>query len=432
MKCPICRGSESKWTNVDGFRMKEEGMSICETCGFISYPDKYKTKAEIIEYYKAAYRAPPSVNNIYTGERKIQYHAHFLENLFKEWRKTERKDIVVTDVGSAFGLFLNWLRHQIPGAEVVGVELTTSYVRNAWHLFQIKSIPEFDTSKKYDLVSSYKSLEHILDPDVELTSYIDCLKDDGYLYLSVPIWFDAMRNFGAAGFDIEYYYSTNHINTWTRKHVEGLIRVCGGEVVKENHTYYESTYLVKRNLSLRTDDRSALYEDPKKIREYMKGILDASEAFQIGNHAAAIEAWPNFPAAWMTHYEHSRKQLDGLGFEGIYETYCKQALEACKQDADIHCFVADLCMRYDKYEKAIEHLNISNKLRPNSPNVFSLLSNCFRTMAKTSKVQATKIKFYEQSRQCAKMLGDMSTQNKGESMTWMMFDNTQIPTPFEV
>ena len=134
MQCPICRSADSKWKNVDTFRAKPEGMAMCEHCGFISYPERYKSKAEIFEYYKKEYRAAPTINNIYTGERKIQYHGHFLGDLFNEWKKQKRKDIVVVDIGSAFGMFLNWVKHQLPNAEVLGVELTTSFVRNAWHL----------------------------------------------------------------------------------------------------------------------------------------------------------------------------------------------------------------------------------------------------------------------------------------------------------
>lgn len=431
MDCPICRNKETTWHNVDRFRLKPEGMSLCETCGFVSYPDRYKSKDEIIEYYKKEYREPPSVGNLYAAERKTQYHGHFLSELFQSWRQAGRKDILVTDIGSAFGHFLHWTRHQLPGAEVVGVELTTSFVRNAWHMFQVETIQDFDDTRKYDLISSYKSLEHILDPDVELRRYITSLKDDGYLYLSVPLWFEAMKNFGQGGFDLEYYYSPNHINTWTRKHFEGLIKACGGEIVKENRSYYETTYLIKRNDALMLADRTSLYEDKEAILSYLQRIFAAAEASQTGDYAKAIELWPNCPSAWTAHYEMNRKKLHEMGFDFIYGEICLKAIAACEDDADAHFFAADICARYDKYEKAIEHLNTANQLRPNMPHIFGLLSNCFRSLGKISKDEQVKIKFYEQSRQCSKILGEISTQNKGEAMTWVMFDNANIPTPFE-
>ena len=430
MQCPICRSADSKWKNVDTFRAKPEGMAMCEHCGFISYPERYKSKAEIFEYYKKEYRAAPTINNIYTGERKIQYHGHFLGDLFNEWKKQKRKDIVVVDIGSAFGMFLNWVKHQLPNAEVLGVELTTSFVRNAWHLFQIKSTPELDTSRRYDVIASYKSLEHILDPDIELKSYIDSLKEDGVLYVSVPIWFETMRNFGVHGFDLETYYSPNHINTWTRKHFEGLIKIAGGEIIKENRTMYETAYLIKRGLAAETD-RNICLDDPAAVMENLRKIFEAGQAFQTGDFGKVLETWPNCPTAWQNYYEMNRKMFHELGFEHIYNEYCQKALAACGEDADIHFMVGDLCARYDHYEKAIEHLNTSNRLRPNMPNVFGLLHNCFRALSKIAKDEETKVKFYKQARQAAKILGDISSQNKGEAMTWLMYDNAQIPTPFE-
>lgn len=431
MQCPICRSAETKWTNVDHLRLKPEGMRICETCGFVSYPTRYKTKSEIIQYYKKEYRAPPNSNNIYTGERKIQYHAHFLESLLTQWQNENRKDILITDIGSAFGLFLSWIKTQLPEAEVYGVELTTSYVRNAWHMFQIKTLEDFEDTKKHDLIASYKSLEHILDPDIELARYIDALKEDGYLYLSVPLWFESMKNFGGGGFDIEYYYSPNHINTWTRKHFEGLIRVCGGEIVKENRTYYETCYLIKRSPSLRTSDRTSLYEKPAEIIEKMEAIYSAAEAYRAADYKKALEIWPNCPSAWPAFYENNRKGLHEQGFDFIYNEICVKALEACNEDADLHFLAADICARYDKYEMAVEHLKRANTLRPNMPNVFAHLSNCFRALGKAATDECVRIKFYEQSRRCSKILGDIASQYKGESLTWMMLDNSNIPTPWE-
>ena len=65
------------------------------------------------------------------------------------------------------------------------------------------------------------------------------------------------------------------------------------------------------------------------------------------------------------------------------------------------------------------------------PNVFALLSNCYRALAKGAKDPATKVKFFQQARRCSEILGQIATEHKGEAMTWMMFDNSNIPTPWE-
>lgn len=430
MICPICRNTGADWKNVDQFRLKPEGMALCDICGFISYPKKYRSKSEIVAYYKKDYRAPPNASNVHTSIRKVQYHAHFLADVIKEWRAAGRK-AVVTDVGSAFGYFLNWIRGELPGSEVCGVELTTSYVRAAWNRYQIKTTDEFDDSRQYDLVASYKSLEHILDPDVELRRYIKALKPDGFLYLSVPLWFEQMKNFGMNGFDLEYYYSPNHINTWTRKHFEGLIRVSGGEIVKQNDSYYEATYLVKRNDALVTDDRSSLFENPEEIIEKMTRLQQASEAYQAGDFRKVLELWPNCPSAWSTHYEMNRKQLHDLGFDYIYKEICVGAIDATGGDADAHWLAADICARYDRYDAAIQHLNEANRLRPNMPHVFGALVNYLGALGKLAKDEKAKVNFFMQARQAARILGEIAPEHKTEALTLELYYDSHVPTPWE-
>lgn len=431
MECPICRTKEPKWENVDKFRIKPEGMSICMECGFVSYPDLYKTKDEIIKYYEKEYRSSPQTGNLYSGQRKLHYHMAFLEKTLKKWQAEKRKDLVVSDVGAAFGMFLNWIKSFFPEADINGVELTQSFVRNAWHLYNIKLEKDFDGGKKYDLISSYKSIEHIMDPDVELTRYISALKDDGILYLSSPIWFRTLCNFGTRGWDIEYYYHTNHINVWNKDQLEALIKVCGGEIIKENNTLYESTYLIKRNDSFKTDDRSSLKQDPKKIMTNMQRIFAANEAYETTHYSDAIKIWPNFPYAHVARYEHNRKKYNDLGFDAIYNGIIKEALESCPDEADMQYLAADICMRYNKYDEAIKHLKTCQEMRPNTPGVFTALSNAFRTLGERSIEEKDKIKFFIESREASQILKDVSLQNFVDATNWIMFDNSKIPTPFE-
>jgi len=427
MRCPICEETDM-WENVDKYRTKPQGMAICNGCGFVSYPDKYQAKDEIIKYYEKEYRAAPNVMNIYTSERKMHYHGEFLKDVIQQFKTENREEIVVTDIGSAFGMFLKWFRDFFPKGDYTGVELTKSFVRNAWHMYRIPTKNDFDDSKKYDLIASYKSLEHILDPDIELERYVNALKDDGYLYISVPTWFHQMKSFGMGGFDLEYYYSPNHINTWTRKHFEGLLASKGAKIVKENHTMYEDTYLCVRDLSIM---KETYYEDPEEIKEKMAKIQEANDAYEIGDYDKAINIWPNFPIAHYVRYEYNRAKWHQLGFEEIYKQVCERALRECPDDSDAHYLAADICMRYGRYEEAIKHLNECNKLKPNMPNVFTMLGNCFRTLGNQSTDEKDKIKFFQQSRNCAMLLSKFGKQNEADAVTMMMHDNANIPTPFE-
>ena len=196
MRCIIC--DKSEWENVDQFRQKKQGMSICKSCGFISYPAKWQEKEKVIEFYRKEYRNPPTDQNLYQGQRKIHYHQEFLaEPVLQKWHKEGKKDPVIFEVGAAYGLVLAWFKNMrdpsgvpfFPSADLNGSELTKSFKRNAYHEFGLDLKDDFDDTKKYDLIMSYKVAEHMLDVDLEILRYKKSLKPDGKLYISVPTWF---------------------------------------------------------------------------------------------------------------------------------------------------------------------------------------------------------------------------------------------------
>lgn len=258
MRCFIC-DETNKWKNVDNFRMKSQklnektkklepvGMEICMSCGVVSFPSRYQSPEAIKEYYRNSYRAAPSSAGLFTGERKLQYHEFFLKPLFESWKEAGITKPVIGEIGSAFGMFLNWVRGKFPEADLHGTELTKTYRRIAYHEYGLKLEEDFDTSKKYDLIVSYHVLEHQVDPDKMLKQYADCLKETGVFYLACPIWFREIAN-GASvpGFDLDYYWAPDHINSWSEKHLEYLIAKAGLEIVYKNDDIYGNTYILKR------------------------------------------------------------------------------------------------------------------------------------------------------------------------------------------
>jgi tetratricopeptide (TPR) repeat protein len=320
----------------------------------------------------------------------------------------------------------------------LGVELTTSYVRNAWWLFGIKSVPTFDDTKKYDLISSYKSLEHIPNPDIELKRYIGALKDDGFLYLGVPVWFEAMKNFGLGHFEIEGYYDPNHINVWSRKHIEGLIRAAGGEIVKENRSMYDSVYLVKKSQADLTEsidldfDRSHAFLDPAEVEKNLAAIYLASEHLQTGDIDSALSVWPNCPMAWVNKYEGNRRQLHELGFETIQEEFIKPMLAAMPNDPEGRLIAADICLRYEAFDLALDHIDKANALRPNQASVFIKTSECYRMLGKRSKDPAERVKFFTMAREACLLARSFDSSFFNQATSLIMQDNARIPAPFEV
>lgn len=406
-------------------------MAICKSCGFVSYPSKWKSKEEIFEYYRNSYRKPPNHFNVNTGQRKIHFHLAFLNELFETWRKTGIKKPAIFEVGAASGMALDWFKSMIPGAKVAGSELTTSYKRVCFHEYGIALEDDFDDSKKYDLIMSYKVAEHQLDAHLELRRYAESLKDTGVLYISVPIWFRQMSNFGVPGFDLETYYDPNHVNMWTREIFEGMLRNAGLEIIKEDHFIYDSTYMCKRNDSL---IGTPVKHDPEEIKDRMRKIKQAFEFYQDSKFDKAIETWPNFPQAHVSRAEILRAQAIKQGWEWTLQNIIDPGFKACPEAIEIDVMAGDFAMRSERYSEAIKYLETALKKKPENPICLFMLMNVMREMSlrasSNGRVQEA-LHYMKEARDIAKHVAGVSFQHQREAIDHVYLFSAQIPLPGE-
>lgn len=381
MRCPCCDNNE--WKNIDHVRLKPMGMAMCQKCGFVSYPKMYKTEEQIKEHYRKSYRPAPNVSNMFTGERKLNYHAAFLKPLFESWRQQNIPDPIIGEIGSAMGLFLNWIKKEFPEAEVHGTELTTTYRRVAKHEFGLDLKEELDLTKKYDLICSYHVLEHQMDPDIWLRRYRDALEDSGMIYLSTPIWFREAVNSGMAGFDIEYYWAPDHINAWGEMHLEYIIAKCGLEIVFKNDDIYGNTYLLKK-----ADPKAPPIEcDIKTFEDCVERQFQLWKHLQENQTALAIETYKNCPTAWIQHYELHRAEFDKQPWSER-KKFLDDCIKFCPHTSESMRFAGDIATRYEKYDDAIKYLSESLGKKPNCPVTLFSLSNAYRQKAMKTVVIA--------------------------------------------
>lgn len=448
MRCIVC-DSTDKWEDVEYSRHpmvnKEEkvpagannqGMSICTHCGFVGYPKKYKTEEEAKAYYHKDYRKPPRYENLITGQRKLKMHAHFLKDLFDEWKEKEIKPDVF-EIGAAYGMVLNWIRGVFPEGTYGGTEFTQSYRRNAWHEYGLDLGLDFDNSKKYDLIVSFKVAEHQLDADKRLREYALALKPGGKVYISVPTWFRSMTNFGAEGFSLDYYYHPDHINVWTRQLFEQVLKKAGLKIVKFDDWMYDETYLCERDDSLMEED--LIFENVDDIKEHLKRIKQASLLEESGRVEEALKVYPAFPGAWKKNYEMGRakahRQSQGQAvepFEYAFEKYIKPALESCPNNLTVLSLAVDVCMRYEKYNEAVEFINLALEKRPNNGPFLSALSQCLRQASLKQQDPEQKLKLQKEARDCSRYIAQQDIALKGDAFNWIYSDNANIPTPSEV
>lgn len=428
MNCPICGADH--WEKIDQYRFKPQGMSICLECGFCSYPDRWKTDEEIKAHYRKDYRSCPTASNLYTGQRKLHFHDAFLTPLFNEWKKEGRENPEICEIGAAYGMALAWARDSYPGAKVSGTELTISYRRNAYHEYGIELTEDFDDSKQYDLIMSYKVAEHQLDIDRMLAKYRSCLKPNGLMYISVPCWFGQMNNFGMPGFDIEYYYDPNHINMWTKKLFESLLKKVGFEIIKENHIIYDSTYLVKPcdPKELTKDD----FEDVKQIKHKLEAIRLAFIAFTESRFDDAILLYKDFPAAHISKIELTRKEIFSHDWQWIKANVIEKIFTDCAECAELWTCATDLAMRARQFDEAIRFAEGGLRAKPGNPVSLGQMINIMREIALSSETQEKKNHYFAQARQIARHLKEASLQNQREAVDFIYLFNSQLPIPEKV
>jgi len=450
MECPICSNTE-KWKNVDHLRddddktfkekvdgkevVKKINMCLCEVCGFVGYPDKQDDEAKIKAYYKSEYRShkPPGYNNYATCKRKVTYHQTFLKDLFTEWKKEhpqQGEGLKITEIGAAFGMALSYFKSEFPKAEIQGTEWTDKYKRVAWNEFGIKLDDDFDNTKKYDLIMSYKVLEHQTDPHLKLREYAECLGEGGRLYISVPTWFNVLSNFGLQGFDLKYYYHTDHINVWTSHLFEQLLKKCGLEIVKEDHFMYGDTYLCKRN-----DELMKTPFEPEKegqIEKAMGLVKKSFECLKKQDPDGALKHYANNPAAWAAYYEKNRQKLHADNFDELYEKVCTPYLKFNNRGRDSLIFAADLCMRYEDYMRAVELLEEVNEKVPNNGRPMLALGHCFRNLSFREMDPERKIKLLQAAHGISVHVSGIDPDLIKEAYTWRYKDASEIPTPFEL
>jgi 2-polyprenyl-3-methyl-5-hydroxy-6-metoxy-1,4-benzoquinol methylase len=421
MKCPVC--SENNWKNVDHMRLKKVGMSMCLGCGFVSYPSKYKTEEEIKEYYRKNYRPGPQAHNLFTGERKLQYHNHFLAPIFEEWKLAGHEEPVVGEIGAAYGLLLNWIKQQFPKADVVGTELTESFRRVAYHEYGIKLVEDFDYTKKYDLIISYHVLEHQTEPDKKLKEYAACLKRGGIFYLSCPVWFTEAANSAMPGFDIESYWAEDHINSWAPEHLEYIIEKAGLSIIHRDDTVYGFTYILKRS----EKDAEKKTFDHKKYLDAGERLFQAWTYLQENQTELALETYKNMPCAWVAHYEFNRakfhKDIPAL------DAYLKEAIKNCPNSCDVYVFAGDVLARYERYDEAREMFHEALKRKPGAPTILMAIANCYRMRALKEKDPTLKDKMLRESINLNRMVMSLSTEFLPQAISWSYHDQSHLPVP---
>ena len=176
-ECPLCGGNVfSDYAIVEfTFRYYE-----CE-CGMV-FQRSYMSKDQALEFYRFKYRL--GVDPFCDKVTYVNVHGQGISGeRYKKFVDFAPKRHL--DVGSSTGEFL-WMMQEAYGCEIVGVEPGDTF-RDYSIKSGIETVADLSEVRgKFDLISIAQTLEHFVEPLVELETVRRLLDDDGILFIEVP------------------------------------------------------------------------------------------------------------------------------------------------------------------------------------------------------------------------------------------------------
>lgn len=352
MLCYVC--DQNNWTTPPNLHTKAEIM-VCNDCGTVAHNVDGKDEKKLLEFYRKEYRPAPNYNNILTTSNKERYVKLFLLDFLKG-----KKGMVTGDVGCATGYLPNFFRTL--GHKATGAEYTTTFRRVAEHIYGIPVTEELRTDWKYDLITIYHVLEHMMEPDKKLNQYMSLLKPGGHLFVSTPYWFeDLEEQTGDTIKHFEHHFHTNHINVFSQQSLQNLFAKCKLKIVKQDFKTYGQTYLL-RALLPGEEATPIVKEDPKVRIEQLARMKAAIEAHTNKKYKEAIELWPRFPEA------HISLIMDTCAKDPIrQEDEWQKTLKVFGEDnmRVLTQFGVWLYQR-ERYKECLDVLNAVDKSKPNA------------------------------------------------------------------
>lgn len=417
MNCYIC--DKNNWHERQDLN-KDGLLKICKTCGNVAYHIEPGAEEKIKQYYRKDYRPAPTYQNLLTSNHKQAYVQKQLYSFLKD-----KKGLVCGDVGSAIGYIPNFLRRL--GHKATGCELTTTYRRFSEHFYSIPLTEELNPKYKYDLITMYHVLEHLIEPDKKLKHLVSLLKDDGHMFISTPEWFDTLEE--ASGSEIktfEHWFHKDHINVFSKTSIKNLFKKCGLEIVWEDHITYGQTYLLKKIsadvFSEMTFQNEMVVENWEEQNEKLNKIHKAisclrgaynqfGKVVEQSKLAEALGYWEKFPDVWLKnifdiHLKTPEKQ----------EEEFQKAFKIMPENCRLKLAYGVWLYQQQRFEEAIKTFMWILEHRPNE-DVMMYLAWCFGHLQQP-----------RESARWAFKSAEMNPLKWVEAMNWICNELVKLPT----
>ena len=210
---------DARWADMNPDMVLKIGR--CTECGMVYATNSNEVDMSNTEYvHHEPMREPKPV----TG-RRLDYHRAQIAML-SDHVKTGAS---VLDYGSGYCNFLSAAREF--GFHVEGLNPNLYAADWSMRVLGIKVHAEmgvdFETDKRYDLVVSDQTFEHLVNPKEDLRKIAEILIDDGIAYIEVPNWHTIKRLRGG----VDHLKDPMHYNYFSPETLADIARRVGFRVI---------------------------------------------------------------------------------------------------------------------------------------------------------------------------------------------------------
>jgi 2-polyprenyl-3-methyl-5-hydroxy-6-metoxy-1,4-benzoquinol methylase len=179
--CPICQSSKVE----DYVKAYKFNMSICKNCNLI-FCNPYPNNTQLNRYYNSQMKA---FENEFFRESFDSRVALFKPRV--ELIKKYKSNGTLLDICSAVGIFIEALSKNDTSFDITCCDMSSEACLELKTKYQNYTIINDDflnivTTEKYDIISMWDTIEHIVDQNLLLKKIYELLDDNGIFIFSTP------------------------------------------------------------------------------------------------------------------------------------------------------------------------------------------------------------------------------------------------------
>ncbi len=225
--CPLCGSNELESIFLKELKFLDisYGNTLCLECGFF-FRVPILNYNELSSMYKDKNKMLSSTQYVNRNKNSAVYQIRAGTFRFLQQNIPMEIGGNVLDIGCNDGFFLEGFKNKHWNLFGVDQGVNTEYVKNKNIIFISAPIEDFDTNKKFDLITILNTLEHISNPRLVIKKTYSLLRDSdgGYLLVDVP-------NSLKPAIKISEFYSIEHISNFTKDTVKYLLLSEGFEII---------------------------------------------------------------------------------------------------------------------------------------------------------------------------------------------------------